>query len=101
MIDSYRQTKTPAAARRIRAWFTFLAGGCVLGFFAFGVIPWLNACPPNRGVTRSAKLLDIDASALFYTDVEEVGQAVNELRNRRRYSASPGSPNKPADRRID
>ncbi|WP_237097021.1 hypothetical protein [Nitrospina gracilis] len=50
---------------------TFLLGAAILLTFAFGVLPWMaDHLPWAESVAASVKANGLNASGLFYTDVD-------------------------------
>jgi len=56
-------------------WTLFYAGLLAIGFLAFVLIPRLVRQSFLAPVTKSAQTQGIDATGLFYTETEEVGEA--------------------------
>ena len=60
--------------------FAFLSYGVLLSSLAFGIVPWIfgKAAPE---LSREVHARDIDASALFYSESDEVDEAFNYFQN--------------------
>ena len=54
----------------------------LLSVFAFGIVPWISGKVAPE-LTREVHAQGIDASALFYTESEAVGEAFNYFQNGR------------------
>ena len=68
-------------------WARFLAGLGVILLFAFGVVPALQQLGPVREVRDAIENRGIDATALFYTEIEVSSEAEASIRNALGYSA--------------
>ncbi|BDD08148.1 hypothetical protein FUAX_05800 [Fulvitalea axinellae] len=63
----------------------FLLALAGLFVIACWVIPAVNRSAPFREVTDFSREKDFNTGGLFYTDVEETGQADATLRDRKRF----------------
>ncbi len=78
----------PGFARgRLAPWFGLLLGLAAIGAFMFLLIPALDHVPGYEEIIRQNQELEIRATALFYSDLEETNEAQNYLRNSRRFAA--------------
>ena len=69
----------------VKRWlYLFLGIGFIL-IFAFGIAPWLEQRPAIKPMVEFVEESGIDASALFYTEVEESGDAETHMRNTMAY----------------
>lgn len=70
----------------LKNWLRFLCCLLLIMFFIFTVAPWLQKKVPaiktlGRYITESG----IDAGAIYYTEVEEVGEGDQGIRNTFRF----------------
>lgn len=65
----------------IRRWAAFFAGLFFIWLFMFVLAPWLQGSPAVRPLARFIAERGIDASALYYTEVEEASLAETHMRN--------------------
>jgi len=56
-------------------------GIAVIRFFMFGLAPWMEGLPLIRPVVAAIIEREIDASALYYTEIEEFSDAAVYLSN--------------------
>lgn len=56
-------------------------GIAVILFFMFGIAPWMERLPGIRPVVNLIIEREIDASALYYTDIEEFSDAAVYMAN--------------------
>jgi hypothetical protein len=66
---------------RWRAWGKLVLGLFVAWLFVFQFAPWLREIGPVKDVLDSVREHGIDATALFYTEVEEFGVAEHAVRH--------------------
>jgi len=71
---------------RWRAWTRFLVGLALLLGFAFGLLPWLARLPAVRPLTEYVEESGIEATGLFYTEVEESREAEMNMRHSLEYA---------------
>ena len=62
-------------------WLVFCFGLMIIWFFMFMLLPWLQGMPSVHAVIKHLKESNIDAGALFYTEVEEVANAEMSIHN--------------------
>lgn len=67
-------------------WMAFATSILLLGLFAFGFVPWWNQLPMVAPLSRYIEENDIEASALFYTEVEETAEAETHIRAALKYN---------------
>ena len=66
----------------VQRWVSFVFCSIWLSAFAFGIVPWISGKVAPE-LTREVHAQGIDASALFYTESEAVGEAFNYFQNGR------------------
>jgi hypothetical protein len=66
---------------RLRRWAAFAAGIAVIWAFAFVIAPALQENDMVRPLAEYVRESGIDASALYYTEVQETGEAEMYLRD--------------------
>lgn len=76
----------PAPGRKTRGWLALLAWLLALWTFAFVFAPWLQGRSNSiRTLSDYIEASGIDAGAIYYTEVEEVGDADLVIRNTFRF----------------
>jgi hypothetical protein len=70
---------------RLKPWLKLLVGIAALWFFTYVVGPFFDNLPWIKPVTSFIDDSGINAPAFYYTGVEEVGEAVNSIRNSLEY----------------
>ena len=75
----------PETAAPWRRWLAFLLGLVAIFLFVFGFIPWVSNTSAVQPLTRYVEESGIDAGALYYTEVEETGDAETFMRNSMNY----------------
>ncbi len=68
-----------------RRWAALLLGVSLILIFMFGIVPWVERLPFVRPLVEFIEESGINVQGLFYTEVEETGDAENYLRNSLRY----------------
>lgn len=58
-------------------WLRLIVGCIGLTVFAFIIIPQINLLTPVKNIVSSTKENDINASSLFYTEVELASESEN------------------------
>ncbi len=74
-------SQSTRASDRLRRWGLLLLGLTGLWAFVFLLAPWIEGWEPVGEVCAAVRESGIDATALFYTEVEEVAEAERTLRN--------------------
>jgi len=69
----------------IGRWVKLAVGLLILWVFVFQIAPRLQRLAPLRRFYEHVRASDIDAGALYYTDVEEFAAAETHVRNSLRY----------------
>ncbi len=69
-----------------RKWMGLLLGVLLILVFIFGITPWVQQLPMVRPLAEYIEESGIEATGLFYTEVEETGDAENYLRNTMRFT---------------
>lgn len=69
-----------------RRWAALLFGVSLILVFMFGIVPWVERLPSVRPLVEFIEESGINVQGLFYTEVEETGDAENYMRNTMRYS---------------
>jgi len=69
----------------LKSWLQLCIGVAFLLFFVYVVGPFLDSLPGIKPVTDFIDDSGINAPAFYYTGVEEVGDAVNYIRNSLEY----------------
>ncbi len=68
-----------------RRWAALLLGVMLILGFMFGIVPWAERLPFVRPLVEFIEESGINVQGLFYTDVEETGDAETYLRDSLRY----------------
>jgi hypothetical protein len=77
---------SPQPGNKARGWAALLAWLLVIWAFAFVFAPWLqNNSAAVRTLANYIKASGIDASAIYYTEVDEVGEADLMIRDTFRF----------------
>ena len=72
-------------SEKVKRWlYLFVGIGCIL-IFVFRIAPWLAERPAIKPMVEFVEKSGIDASALYYTEVEESGDAGTHMRNTMAY----------------
>ena len=77
---------SPLYGQKIKPWLALLAWVLILWTFAFVLAPWLQQ--KSKAVQTLATYIDesgIDAGAIYYTEVDEVGEADLMIRDTFRF----------------
>lgn len=69
---------TPSMQRR---WSRFLLGVSLILFFMFGIGPLLDKMPYIQPMVQFIEEREIDATALYYTEIEEFSEAAINMEN--------------------
>ena len=69
----------------VKRWVSLFLGIGVILTFAFGIAPWLEQRPAIKPMVEFVEESGIDASALYYTEVEESGDAEMHMRSTMAY----------------
>lgn len=69
----------------VRRWAAFAAGIFLIWLFMFVIAPWLQRSPAIKPLADFVNESGINASALYYTGVEEVGDADMNIRSTMTY----------------
>ncbi len=64
-----------------RRWARLFLGVLLIWAFMFIVAPWVEKMPSVEPIIRFIEENDIDASALYYTDIEEFSEAEIHMEN--------------------
>jgi|GEM_PF-2029715 len=73
-------------AALLKRWFRLFVGfGCIWAFM-FVLIPSFDNLPAVEPLMEFIKERDMNATALFYSDVEETAEAQNYLMNSKRFT---------------
>ncbi len=93
MRSSFALTPQPATGSgfgrgRLTSWFGLLIGLAAIWAFMFVLIPALDHVPGYEEIISQNQELEIRATALFYSDLEQTNEAQNYLRNSRRFPAA-------------
>lgn len=64
----------------IRKWAFLLLGFFLIGIFMFVIAPWIREMPAVKPIADLIDERDLDAGALFYTEIEETSEAEVHLR---------------------
>ena len=70
---------------RISNWLRFLCCVLLILTFMFVIAPWFQKVPALKTLGRYISESGIDAGAIYYTEVEEVGEADQGIRNTFRF----------------
>lgn len=70
---------------RLKSWLKLLLGIGALWFLTYVLGPFVDNLPWIKPVTTFIDDSGINAPAFYYTGVEEVGEAVNSIRNSLEY----------------
>ncbi len=65
----------------IRKWAALFFGFLLVWVFMFVIAPWIQKSPSVKPLAEFIEESGIDASALYYTEVDEVGDAETNIRN--------------------
>lgn len=71
-----------------RRWAGFLLGLALIWAFVFVLAPWLQKADAVRPLAEYVRETGIDASALYYTEVQETGEAEMNIRDTFKYRPS-------------
>ena len=91
-------TSRGGAAGAVWRWAQLLVGILVISAFAFGLIPALQRLEPIRGIREAVEDRGIDATALFYTEIEVSSEAEASIRDAIRYTNHRVRPGNQQDR---
>jgi len=80
----------PAPPAGVRPWLGLALGLALLVFFIFVAAPWINKLPMVRPLAEYIEKTGMDAGALYYTEVEETGEA--EMHMRETFEHTPVGP---------
>ncbi len=69
----------------LKGWAGLLAGLALILVFMFGIAPWVQKLDAVRPLAEYILDSGIDAQALFYTEVEETGDAETYMKDSMRY----------------
>ncbi|HAK61129.1 MAG TPA: hypothetical protein DCO77_12250 [Nitrospiraceae bacterium] len=69
----------------LRRWSTLLFGIVLVWLFMFVIAPWIQKSPSVKPLADFIEESGIDASALFYTEVEEASDAELYMRSTLKY----------------
>ncbi len=69
----------------LKNWLRFVCSVLLIILFMFFLAPWLQKVPSIRTLSRYIEESGIDAGAVYYTEVEEVGDADLAVRNTFRF----------------
>lgn len=69
----------------VRKWMTLLASFFIVWIFMFVIAPWVQTSPAIKPLATFIEETGIDASALFYTEVEEASEAELNMRTTMEY----------------
>lgn len=69
----------------LRKWTALALGIALIWVFIFVLAPWLQNTEAVKPLAEYVRESDIDASALYYTDVKETGEAEVYLRGALEY----------------
>jgi hypothetical protein len=80
--------RAPSEGRRhvVQRWTRFVVGLLVVFAFAFLVLPWLQGLGPARALREFILKHDIEATGLFYTEVEQCTEAERYVRDSLRHA---------------
>lgn len=79
--------KRPAS--KTKGWLGLGLGLLAIWLFVYGLAPWLQRHVESLAVlSEYIRRSGIDATAIYYTEVEEVGEADRAIRNTFRFSLS-------------
>lgn len=82
-----RKPETAAGARAPGGnWLAFLLGVVLVAGFAFGAIPALERLQATKPFVEKMKEADIETGAIYYTGVEQVGEAETYIRHAQEYN---------------
>ncbi len=73
--------------KKARNWTQLLISCGVIYLFVFVLAPAMQTMPFIKEIHHHSQENDIDASALFYTEIEEFGDADVSIRDSMNYSA--------------
>ncbi len=87
-MESAKQKKSPTGKGLVG----LLIGIAMIVVFVYWVGPWLEQLPLFHPMVELIKAKDIDATAYYYTDIEEFADAEFNIRQSMTYapSAEPG-----------
>lgn len=80
--DATRPRNGPS---RLRAWLRLCLGLAVIWFCVFVLGPWLERIPTIGRMHDHIRENSIDATALYYTEVEEFAEAETHIRSAMQY----------------
>lgn len=69
----------------VRRWAAFFFGLFIIWLFMFVLAPWLQQSPAVKPLALFIAERGIDASALYYTEVEEASLAETQMRSTMMY----------------
>jgi hypothetical protein len=69
----------------VRNWIALLAGVLIVWLFMFVIAPWVQTLPAIKPLATFIEETGIDASALYYTEVEEASEAELNMRTTMEY----------------
>lgn len=69
----------------LRRWSALLLGIVLVWLFMFVIAPWIQKSPSVKPLADFIEESGIDASALFYTEVEEASEAELYMRSTLKY----------------
>jgi len=75
----------PRGVRPAAGWLRLAAGILCIWFFMFVLAPWVRTIGPVEEMLDFVEENDIDASALFYTEVEEFSDSEVAVRDALKY----------------
>lgn len=70
----------------IGRWITLIICLSLIWIFVFIIGPWIQQLPLVRPLAEHIESSGIDASALYYTEVDETGEALVNIRSTLEYS---------------
>lgn len=73
-------------SRRGKGWLGFGVGVAAIWLFVFVIAPWLQALGPIGRLHGFVRERHIDATALYYTEIEQFDEAEFAVRNNLEYS---------------
>ncbi len=71
---------------RLARWAGLLIGLALIWAFMFLLVPLLDHAPGYETIIAQNRELEIRATALFYSDLEQTNEAQNYMRNNRNFS---------------
>ena len=71
---------------RLKAWLKLLVALLLMGIFIFGFVPWWNQLPMVAPISNYIEDNDIQATALFYSEVEETAEAEVHIKAALKYN---------------